>query len=254
MTGRKQGEQEAIAILENIGIQVDRDYSDDNSHQRMPDIRCKDGRFIEVTHTRHNNDIPKSGNRFDLPQSGEDWDACYKRRQTRALECGQALERYGNSIYEKDEQGKLSAAGQKQLKKDEKLIKDHLGYDVKEKDFTKQFSEFKCDHPAIIHSTDNILREITEDKGEKYPDGNVDLFIFVTEQEFQLMKNLIAEKIRNVNARGFLSQIFSSPFPRVYICAWCFEKQEYNTVDPKLVIFSKSTGFLQETWVEGQIS
>ncbi len=38
MPNYKKGEQEAITILESIGIQVDRDYLDDNSHRSMPDI------------------------------------------------------------------------------------------------------------------------------------------------------------------------------------------------------------------------
>lgn len=55
MPGRKKSELEAITILESIGIQVDRNYYDDNSHKSMPNIRCKDGRYIEITHTFHNN-------------------------------------------------------------------------------------------------------------------------------------------------------------------------------------------------------
>lgn len=58
MLKRKKGEQKAITILENLGIEIDRNYHDDNSQQSMPDIRCINGRYIEVTHTLHNNSIP----------------------------------------------------------------------------------------------------------------------------------------------------------------------------------------------------
>ncbi len=53
MTKRKDGEEEAITILKNLGTVVDIDYYDDNSKESLPDIRCNDGRYIEVTHTHH---------------------------------------------------------------------------------------------------------------------------------------------------------------------------------------------------------
>ena len=54
MSKHKRGELEAILILENLGIEIDKDYYDDNSKKSMPDIKCKDGHYIEVTHTLHN--------------------------------------------------------------------------------------------------------------------------------------------------------------------------------------------------------
>ena len=57
MIKRKQGENEALEILENIGIEMDEEYTDDNSRPKMPDLRYKDGRFIEVTHTRYNTEF-----------------------------------------------------------------------------------------------------------------------------------------------------------------------------------------------------
>jgi hypothetical protein len=91
MQWRKKGESEAIIILENIGIEIDRDYYDDNSHKSMPDIRCKDGRYIEVTHTLHNNAIPTTLSRFDRLQPGEDWSEYTQRHLDAEIECSQAL-------------------------------------------------------------------------------------------------------------------------------------------------------------------
>lgn len=108
-----------------------------------------------------------------------------------------------------------------------------------EMDFTKQLSEFKCDRPMIQFSTGNILREITKDKGIKYPNGDVDLFIFTTVEEFRLMKELIPQWTWNGAASGFLNQILKSPFPKIYVCEWCFEKQLYNTDNPQLIVFYK---------------
>ena len=248
MPGRKQGEIEAITILESIGIQVDRDYLDDNSQNSMPDIRCKDGRYIEVTHTLHNNAIPTTISRFDKLQPGEDWSEYTKRHLDVEMECSYALDRVHNLDYEKDDMWRLTPAGQAQFKKDAKLLKEHMGYDITEMDFNKRNSEFKCDHPTIHFSTDNILREISEDKGRKYPDGDVDLFIFATDEEFRLMKDLIPQRNWNGTARGFLNRLLKSPFHVIYVCEWCFEEQKYNTKNPELVVFTKSGNTLKWEW------
>jgi hypothetical protein len=248
MSGRKQGELEAITILESIGIQVDRDYLDDNSHKSMPDVKCADGRYIEVTHTLHNNSIPTTMSRFDRLQPGEDWSDYTQRQLKVETECSRALDRIRKYDYEKDDTWKITPAGQAQFKKDIKLLKEHMGYDVTEMDPAKQFSEFKCDHPSMLFSTDNILREITKDKGEKYPNGDVDLFIFAADEEFRLMKELIPMRSWNGTARGFLNQIIKAPFPKIYVCEWCFDKQEYNTDDPQIVVFYKYGDGLKWEW------
>lgn len=61
-----------------------------------------------------------------------------------------------------------------------------MGYDYTEMDLNKRHSEFKCDNPTISFSTDNILAEITKDKGPKYINSNTDLFVFVTAEEYRL--------------------------------------------------------------------
>lgn len=49
----KKGEFEAKSILEKLGVQFDESYYDDNSRNSMADFKYKNGRFLEVTHTRH---------------------------------------------------------------------------------------------------------------------------------------------------------------------------------------------------------
>ncbi len=248
MPERKTGEQEAITILENFGIEIDKSYYDDNSRKSMPDIRCKDGRYIEVTHTNHNNAIPKKISKFDKLQPGEDWSGYAQRHLDAETECSQAFDRIHHFDYEKDGIGKLTPDGQSQYKKDIKLLKEHLGYDATETDPANKNSEFKCDHPSICFSPDNILREISNDKGKKYPDGDVDLFIFATNEEFRLIVELMPQTSWNGYAQSFLNRIFLSPFRKIYVCEWCFEKQEYNTNNPKLVIFYKDDEGLKWEW------
>ncbi len=49
----KKGEKEAATILKSLGVELDESYCDNNSEKSMPDLKYKDGRFIEVTHTKH---------------------------------------------------------------------------------------------------------------------------------------------------------------------------------------------------------
>lgn len=237
MQKRKSGESEAIQILQNLGIEIDNSYYDDNSKRSMPDIRCKDGRKIEVTHTSHNNLLPKGISKFDRVKPGEDGTTYFQRRIKIETECSRAYERYSHSDYEKDYMCKLTPAGVEQYRKDIKLLKEHWGYDVTEWDIDKRYSEFKCDHPTIVFSTKKILREIIEDKAEKYPEGDVDLFIFVAEEEFYLLKKLLSQVNWNGCATGFLNRMQNSPFKRIYVCEWLFTRQEYNTDNPQLIIF-----------------
>ena len=248
MLKRKQGENEAINILVNLGIEIDREYYDDNSRNSMPDIKCKDGHYIEVTHTLHNNALIKSVSNYYKLLPGEDWSSYNQRHQRVEKECSQALHRISKMDYEKDLLFRLTIAGKIQFKKDIKLVKEHMGYDFSEADMNKRQSEFKCDCPTFLFSVDNILRELNKDKGTKYSEGNVDLFIFVTEDEFRLMKDLIHQMNWNGVARGFLNQILYSPFPRLYVCEWDFESQKYNTSNPKLVIFYNSNDRLEWKW------
>ena len=69
-------------------------------------------------------------------------------------------------------------------------MKSHMGYDPTKWDFAEKLSEFDCDFPIIECSTENILREVRE-KGEKHKSGNTDLFIFVLEDEFRVMMDLL---------------------------------------------------------------
>lgn len=234
----KEGENEAIQILESIGVELDETYYDDNSQSSMPDLRYKNGRFIEVTHTKHNNAAAKFQNRYFTPQNGETIEQMFDRHIVVERECSEAVERLMQFRYELDEYGELTADAKIRYKKDNDLVKRHLGYDRTEFDYDKKFSEFNCDRPSFHHSIDNILRRVSE-KSEKHPSGNTDLFIFVTKDEFRLMRDYLTQISINVYSKSFVSGLFKSPFQVIYICPWDFIRQEYITNEPMVYQFYK---------------
>ena len=98
MPKRKKGEFEAITILENIGIEIDKDYYDDNSQNSTPDIRCKDGRYIEITHTFHNNAVPTRISKYDQLQPGENLSEYTQRHLDVEIKCTEASEQTGINL------------------------------------------------------------------------------------------------------------------------------------------------------------
>lgn len=157
----KQGEQEAKMILVRKGVAFDDNYHDDNSRPSMPDFKYLDEeRFLEVTHTLHNNAIITHINRFHRKSTAEQLEIMEKARNV--------YDRIHEYRYPDTEEGMV------QYRCDLKLVKSHMGYDPTKWVFGEKLSEFDCDSPIIECSTENILREVRE-KGEKHKSGNTDL-------------------------------------------------------------------------------
>lgn len=248
---RKKGENEAIQILKTLGIQMDENYCDDNSSPGMPDLRYADGRGMEVTHTRHNNAIFTGLSKYNQLRPGEDWHDLMERHMKVEAECREAYDRWHEADYARGEDGDFTDESRRLFESDCKLLKKHWGYDPH--DITKCSSEFGCDRPSITYSTDNIIREIIEDKGKRHPSGETDLFLFVADQEYDLMKELIPQVYRNGYAAAFLHQIYDSPFPVIYVCAWDIVRQKYNVVNPRMTKFYKRDGVTKRKFYNGQI-
>ena len=224
----KQGEKEAKEILERKGIAFDETHHDDGSKHSLPDLKyLGEERFLEVTHTRHNNAIVTRINQFHRKSTNEQLEIMEKARN--------AYDRIHEGCYPNTEEGIA------QYKRDLKLVKSHMGYDPTKWDFSEKFSEFDCDTPIIECSTDNILREVRE-KGEKHKSGNTDLFIFVLEDEFRVMMDLLRSGPQNGCYTAFFNSILSSPFPVVYVCAWNWEAQTYEIANPRIMKFEKTDG------------
>ncbi len=260
---RKRGETEAIIILKAIGIDVDETYHDDNSVDSMPDIKCKDGHFIEVTHTKHNDNYIEHGNihmdkldfeslRKKHPNMNENeleilHATIVKKELQKDFDCRDALERIKNGNYEFDDFGNMTIDSQILFKKDCEIVNAHLGYDPRKINDGHHF-EFKCDCPTFSFSVDNIIRKIRDDKGSKYLNGDTDLFVFVTEDEFRLLQEILSQSRWNNAGDNFLNMIQRAPFNTVYICEWYFFKQDYNRLNPKMLILAKEDVSIKYRW------
>lgn len=216
----KQGEREAKEILEKKGIAFNGEYYDDNSKKSMPDLMYKDGGFLEITHTKHNNAIVKCVNKFYQKTIDEQLAIMQQVKE--------AYNRYRSGNYSKDEK----TEGQEQFVKDKQLLTLQYG--------EKLGSEFKCNQPIIIGSVDNIIREIKEDKGSKKFPSNTDLFIFALEEEVFIMIELLTQSRWNGASRGIIEAVIESAFPTIYVCAWDFFRQQYEIDDPLLVRLQKT--------------
>lgn len=222
----KQGELEAKKILERKGIVFDETYYDDNSANSMPDFKYfGQQRYLEVTHTFHNNEIAKGPNRFNRKSIADQLKIMKK--------ASDAYERIRNASYPDTEEGKA------QYKSDLKLMKSHYGFDPTKLHFPEQYSEFNCDCPTIECAPENIIREVLS-KGKTHNSGNTDLFIFVLEDEFEAMMYILRSGKQNGCYGAFFRPILLSPFQVVYVCQWNFEAQTYEIDDPLIMKFEKT--------------
>lgn len=227
----KQGEKEAKIILEKFGVKFDPSYQDENIGKSMPDLKYSDGRYLEVTHTKHNKAIFTSMGKF-WKQSSE--------KQLETLR--KILDEWGrlNKADYQMEEEKLTEDGRKQLRGDLTSLKKQCGYSPNSHEI--KFSEFKCNMPIIEFSNDKILNEIVNDKGKKYPNGDTDLFLFVSEEEFNCLFSELEQYQWNAAAQHCIEMILSSPFPIIYICIWDIFKQKYETENPVIFKMEKKDG------------
>ena len=158
-SNRKQGEDEALQILKTKGIEFNEDHFDKGqAGHSLPDLQYADGRYLEVTHTLHDNKLsdPLSRKFSHFPTN----------KQNEIINgVTEALTRIRNRDYptESGIMGALTEEGLEQFSRDKELVDQHFGkYD----ELTGKRSEFKCNMPIVEHSSDNILREI-KDKSDK---------------------------------------------------------------------------------------
>lgn len=224
----KKGEKEARELLERKGIKFDNSYYDDNVGESKADLRYENGRFLEVTHTRHNNSIYYSPNKFSKKQLNEKIQLLHK--------ISNAYDRIKKLDYIK------TADGIKEFNADCQLIKNYSGCNVSSTGI--EYDEFKCDAPTIQYSADNIIKEIIDDKAHKYPNGDTDLFIFVTEEEYDIFDEMLKEISYNRYSANCIKKIFKSPFQNVYICIWDNRNNRYEINTPVMMKLTKNNDLI----------
>lgn len=103
-------------------------------------------------------------------------------------------------------------------------------------------------------SIQNILNEIINDKGKKYLDNNVDLFIFVLKEEY----NSFVGVYENHSAEwyDFVEKINRTSFDVIYLCVWDMENQKYTIDNPILIKIKliKETSACKVDIVNGDIN
>lgn len=230
----KKGEKEAREILERKGIKFDNSYYDDNVGESKADLRYENGRFLEVTHTRHNNSIYYSPNKFSKKQLNEKMQLLHK--------VNNAYDRIKKLDYIKSD-GKITADGVKKFKADCQLIKNYSGCNVSSTGV--EYDEFKCDAPTMQYSADNIIKEIIDDKAPKYPNGGTDLFIFVTEEEYGIFDEMLKETSCNRYSENCINKIIKSPFQNIYICIWDNRNNRYEINTPVMMKLTKNKDLIE---------
>ncbi|WP_303790737.1 hypothetical protein [Ruminococcus flavefaciens] len=210
----KKGEEEAKRIMESKGFRFDETYYDDNSKTSMPDLKLSTGQFLEVTHTKHNIKDWNTQNKFAQKPLEE--------RLKINEYAHKALSRLDQDEYERDDDYEYTEEGNRKRKRDVKIVKEHWGYDYD----THEHSEYNCDLKSMSFSSNLIENEILIDKGKKYHNGNVDLFIFVVKEELTYVLN---------HKKQFLSRIKTTPFKIIYLCVWDMINNKYEIENPQIV-------------------
>ena len=216
----KTGEAEAKAILENVvALKFDSTHNDDGAGYRKPDLLTLDGLYVEVTHTHH------SHSRYT------------SRRPKRPVylytysdRVQNAIHRHYRQSYERDKLGTMTDNGRQLYVQDVQLLQAVFGAGGKDDD--------TCHKSSCVYGVYNVLREIRDDKGNKYKDfpHSLGLFVFITEDEM----SLLLEELKTDNKK-FEGYIPWDVFETVYLCQWDFSSLTYETEKPVLIEMCKSS-------------
>lgn len=211
----KKGEITAKKVLEKIGCEFDDSYADDGSEKgdRKPDLKYSDGRFVEITHTKHPNLFTNSSEYFSFS---------LEKRKEIEEQYSQALKRFFSGAYPK------SGRGEQQESDDKKIIASFLGLgeDADEAELA-----------SFIYTKDNIV-EVIKEKSEKHRGKDIDLFVFVTPEEFDEVE-FIVQCNKMVGDEKYFDRLWFvikySCFYRMFICKLDFS--DPNAMPEKMICF-----------------
>lgn len=202
----KMGECAAKTVMRKIGFEFDDSYADDGTIKgdRKPDLKYADGRYLEVTHTKHPTLFSDSSEYFSV---------CLDKKKELQSKYSESLKRFFSNAYPR------SGRGRQQEADDKKVIASFLG-------LGENASE--ADLSAIIYSKENII-DVIREKSEKHNGKDIDLFIFVTPEEFEEVEFIVRCNEMVIEEKYYDLLWFvikNSVFYRVFICELDFKHPE----------------------------
>lgn len=95
-------------------------------------------------------------------------------------------------------------------------------------------SEFGSLLPVVEYSVDNILKVIKR-KHKKHKDKDIELFVFVAEEEFDMFEEVNKNSQWSSMDKNFLEEIYDTCFKKIYLSVYNLEKQDYTYSEDKFI-------------------
>lgn len=214
----KKTEKIAKTILEKRGKVFNETYFDDGSSESMPDLKYVNGRFVEITQTNHNNGL-----------FCDDEDA-----HKRAMKRQKSLDKLDPEAYRRYMTNDYPDGCGHSRSSDEKILKETYGWNEDTQTFGSEFGSLLS---TIEYSVQNISKVIKRKhkKHKKHKDKDIELFVFVAEEEFDMFEEVIENSQWNSTDKKILEEICDTCFKRIYLSVYNLEKQDYTYNEDKFI-------------------
>ena len=227
----KRGEREAKTILEKMGILFNPCYYDNAENDNNPDFQYQDGRYLEITHTKHNFGNIDHPNKYYLLPTEKQIEISEK--------AAKAYDRLFSGDYPFDSNGIITEEGKKMRDRDWKIANKHYGLD--EEHFEKGDVCSRC------FTYENIFDAI-ETKEEKHADKDLDVFVFAHDYEIEIFINCL-----NNNKKMMFCRLNKTHFKKIFICSFKFDENKYDTGNYTLINIDNINNTF-EVYCEGTIN
>lgn len=89
--------------------------------------------------------------------------------------------------------------------------------------------------PVVEYSVDIISKVIKRKHKKHKKHKDIELFVFVTEEEFDMFEEVIENSQWNSTDKKILEEICSTCFRKIYISVYNLEKQDYTYSEDKFI-------------------
>lgn len=173
---------------------------------------------MEITQTNHNN---------GLFCDDEDTEKAYKKEMKRQ----EVLDKLDLGAYRRYKTNDYPDGCGHSRSSDEKILREAYGWNKDTQTFGSEFGSLLS---TIENSVDNISKVINR-KHKKHKNKNIELFVFVTEEEFDRFEEVIENSQWNLRDKNFLEEICSTCFRKIYLSVYNLEKQDYTYSEDKFI-------------------